>query len=152
MTRRPPSSSRAWLILPVLCAGIVVACVGALSLAPSPTSTSAEVIDAVHAVALRRASRPGGEDGGLIGPWWVSASGVDDAGRLVDFRLSADGRQVAARRAAVLVDTVDDSFSFELSDVVMTRLDETAAEQPLLTLDHHVLGPAHWNRDIVAGR
>jgi hypothetical protein len=151
-----PRSSRARLLLPVIGLGLIVSCVLAMirSSAP-PTRTASAVRHEIEALALRQSERPDGEDGGLIGPWWVVASGIDDAsGRLMNFRITTEELHINARFARLIIDTKRDAFSFELFDVALTRLspDGTAADgdgAPLLFLDHHVLGPAPFGHDIV---
>ena len=59
--------------------------------------------------------------------------------------------EIAARRARVVVDATDDTFSIELHDVVFTRIpdDEPGPEHFVLSSQLHVLGPVPYEVDIV---
>jgi hypothetical protein len=136
----------------VLGSGLFLGCIIAVVSSADPRVTVNEVVEEIHGIALRRAERPGVEDGGLIGPWWVTASGVDpQTGRLLAFRIRSGDLRVAARSASLIVDADADTFTFELNDVVMTRFPDSGAANGsggLLALEHHVLGPIAYGTEI----
>lgn len=151
-----PRRSPLRLLLPIIGAGLIVSCILAMiRSSEAPTRSAGEVRREIEALALRRSERVDGDDGGLIGPWWVVASGLDEAsGRLMKFRITTPELQIAASFARLIIDTDRDTFSFELFDVALTRLpgddaETTGGEARLLSLEHHVLGPAPYGRDIV---
>ncbi|MHC4908110.1 MAG: hypothetical protein ACYTF9_00115 [Planctomycetota bacterium] len=143
--------SNAWLILPVLALGIIAACALALFRMNTPVRTISEVTREVAALALHR-GESGQEDGGTLGPWWITASSIDPAsGFLLDFRVSSGQLHIAAGSAHILVDAERDAFSFQLYEVVVTRVPDggEAADAYLVTLDEHLLGPIPYGVDIV---
>lgn len=112
------------------------------------TRTVSQVIDEIRAIALAR------PQGGPIGSsWWVSASGVDEAdGRLQDFKVECGTIDIAAESAQIIVNHHDNTFRFEMWDVVFARMPDSSdpdAEYTLQHLDRYVLGPLPYPKDIV---
>jgi hypothetical protein len=150
---RPVQPSRFRLIVPVAALGIIVACVLVLLRREAPTQTVSRAMREITAIALTRSERPGVDDGGLVGAWWVSASGADPvSGDLHNLVVRSGTMLVAADRARLVIDPFADTFSFEMWDVVFTRVegaDTNAEGYPLQNNDHVILGPVPYAIDIV---
>jgi hypothetical protein len=136
------------LVLRLAVVALVVVVVVFLVSGSHEQHTVSEVINEVHRIALAK------PQGGLIGSWWVSAAGIDpDTGRLLAFKIECGPIHIAARSARVIVNPHDDSFQFEMWDVVMARVsDEGGPDDDVDTLrrrDRYVLGPLPYTVDIV---
>lgn len=140
-TRRPPVA----LALRVAAAGLVVGGILLLVSGSRKERTVSQVIAEIHDIALAR------PQGGLIGPWWVSAAGVEGIDRrLTDFKVESQTIHIAARTARVIVNPQQDSFKFDMRDVVFTTIPGPDQEEASLQrLDHYVLGPLAYGKDIV---
>ncbi len=140
--RRRPAK----LVLPVAGLGLLVGGVALLIQATHRAHTVSMVIREIRTNVLRK------PDGGPIGPWWIFAAEQDPlTGEFKDFKMESGAMRIAARTARLSVDPHTDTFSFELWDVVLTRIPETDEDGPdhyLIQLDHHVLGPAPYGIDI----
>ena len=111
------------------------------------TQSVSHVVRQVQKIAL------GKPEGGLIGPWWISAATADPvAGELIGLKVEVGPVLIAARKARIVVDPVNDTFRFEMSAVMMTRIDDppSGEEHHLVELEHYVLGPIPYGADIVA--
>jgi hypothetical protein len=148
--------SPARLLLPVLAAGLVMACVLVLLRTSRSGHTVSQVKRGIHTIALHRSTEPDRADGGPLGPWWIAADGVDPVtGVLENFHVSSGNMEIAARGARLTVDPVDDTFTFELLDVAFTRVPDPDASEPepeglLVSKERYVLGPAPYGVDIVS--
>lgn len=139
---RPTPRLPVKLIIRVAVPLVVVIGIIALVSGSRDTRTVAQVIDEIRGIALDEPR------GGLIGPWWVSAAGIDPLnGRLQDFKIEFGPIHIAARSARIIVNPHTDTFSFEMWDVVMARPD---IEDGLLELNRYVLGPLPYPKDVVA--
>jgi hypothetical protein len=157
----PPSAprrriSRAWLLVPFAVAGLAVALAAAWLVNANRPQPVTGVARDIKAIVLSRSATPGLEDGGAIGPWWVSAAGVDDRTNTFHvFRLRSGELRVAAKTARLVIDPEANTISFDLRDVVILRVPERPrdggddAEQGLARLDTYLLGPAPYGRRIV---
>lgn len=144
--QKPPSRFPRGVVVRVGVALSAVALVVVLINGSHKTQTVSEVIDEIHAIALAE------PHGGVIGRWWVSAAGVDSGnGRLQSFKVECGPVHIAARSARVIVNPLDDTFKFEMWDVVMVRLDKDEESIPV-DMDRYVLGPLPYNVDIVADK
>ncbi len=127
----------------------VVAVVGIIVLVSSSheTLTASEVISRIHEIALAK------PQGGLIGPWWVSASSHDPvSGKLKALRVEWGDVRIAAKTARVVIDPVADTFRFEMWDVVMVYInagEDAEGGPPLIDVDHYEFGPIPYGVDIV---
>ena len=114
------------------------------------TKSVSEVVGEIHEIALAQ------PQGGLIGPWWVSAAELDPlTGTLSFFKVEGGSLHIAARTARVVVDPQADTFQIEMWDVVVTGVGEPVAEggsHELIDLPHYVLGPIPYGVDIVPDR
>jgi hypothetical protein len=146
------AKSRVRLIAPAIGAGLFAACLILVARSRSQVVSETDVERTIQELAIRRSDRPNVDDGGIIGPWWVAASRVEPAtGRLEHFRITSGPLRIAARWARVVVDPVDNAFSFELSDVVITRVPERDDDEDghqLMTLEQYTLGPVPFDADI----
>ncbi len=146
-TQQPASRAPVGLMLRLGAAGVVVAGILLLVTGSDDRRTVSQVIDEIHELALAK------PQGGLIGPWWVSAAGRNpDDGRLLDFKIEYGPVNIAARTGRVIVNPQRDSFSFEMTDVVFTRMPRPGAEETgssLHELDRYVLGPLPYHANIV---
>lgn len=149
---------RAWWLLPII-GGVLLITFGWLIVQKQGDKVSvAEVTRQMQQIALTKSQRSGIDDGGPIGPWWITASKADSlSGDFHDFRVRSGNRFIAAKKARLVVDPVSDTFSFHLTDVVFTQVEDPKQSIPgdpaagkLLALDRHVLGPAPYGKDIVA--
>lgn len=143
--------SRAWLILPVIGLGVVVAVISAFLATRPDAHTVSQVHREVRRILLHQSTQPDVEDGGAIGPWWVAASSVDEmTGEFRNFRLRSGPLRLAAETAILHVSPEANAISFELKDVVFTAVPDSAATDPsLVRLDEYILGPAPYQRPIV---
>lgn len=145
--------SRARLILPIAGAGLLMACSYILISSSREKYSEAAVLRTIHEVVLHKSQRPGVADGGLIGPWWISASRVDPiSGTLYDFSLASGQMVIAAKYADLEIDAYEDTFSFNLHGVVLTRIPgefEDVGEAFLIEYEQYLLGPAPFGADII---
>ena len=109
------------------------------------TRSVTEVIDEIHTLALRP------PDGGLLGPWWITAQGYDaETSRLRGFKIECEPVHLAARSARVVVNHTTDTFHFEMWDVVVVQAPGNEdAEGALIDMDRYILGPIPYGIDIV---
>ena len=149
----PRRRSRARLILPMAGAGLFIACIYILISTARDEYSEAAVLRTIHEVALIKSQVPGVADGGLIGPWWISASRVDPiTGTLHDFSLASGRMVIAAEFADLKIDAYEDTFSFNLHGVVLTRVPgefEDVSEAHLIEYEQYLLGPAPFGADII---
>ncbi len=125
---------------------IVVVIIGVIITGSPDTRTVSQLIDEIRAIALAE------PQGGLIGPWWVSASGTDEHGRLTGFKVECGPIDIGAATARIIVNHHNDTFQFEMWDVVLARLSDPAdpdAEHTLQQLGRYVLGPLPYPHDVV---
>jgi len=161
------TKSRMWLVMPILGLGLLAAALIVLWYEPLPQQTVSEVHRNFRAIALAKSAKPGLDDGGPVGPWWITASDVDPVtGVFQNFHVRSGGILIAADRARLEVDPQTDTFSFQLDDVVFTQIpDRSPAGAPgssklldapgesfVSELEHHTLGPAPYGMDIVPDR
>ncbi len=129
---------------------IVVVIVGVIISGSPNHRTVSQVIDEIRAIALAE------PQGGLIGPWWVSASGTDEeSGRLTGFKVECGSIDIAAGTARIIVNHHSNTFQFEMWDVVFARMPDSSdpnAEHTLQHLDRYMLGPLPYPKDIVADK
>ena len=121
------------------------------------TWTESEVVQEIRRIALE-GGRAESLRAGRLGPLRLSARTVDPAtGEFVGFRIETDQIMVAAARAAIVVDAEQDTFAFDLQEVVVTRIPDEVTEpgdaapdaQSLIhTADRHRFGPAAFGSDI----
>lgn len=120
------------------------------------TWTESEVVHEIRRIALE-----GGQAeslrAGRFGPLRLAAQTVDPVtGEFVGFRIETDQIMVAAARAAIIVDAEQDTFAFDLQEVVVTRIPDElsepgeppAATSLIHTADRHRFGPAAFGSDI----
>jgi len=153
LTDRQRPSSRARLILPFAAMGLFVACVGVWMHGSQSGHTVSHVHRTVRDIALAAGVDDAPADAGTLGPWKIAAQEVDPVtGEYRRFRLESGRMMISAARARLLVDPEDDSFSFEMWDVVYTRLPargQTEDDSFVWSMDHYLLGPAPYGMDIV---
>ena len=143
-TTESPPKLPVGLIIRVGTVAVVLVAVVLLISGSRETRSVTEVIDEIHALALRP------PDGGLLGPWWVSALSYDaEASRLRDFKIDCEPVHLAARSARVVVNHTTDTFHFEMWDVIVVRAPEDGEEGDLLDMDRYILGPIPYGIDIV---
>ena len=149
------SPSRGWLIAPIAGAGLFVACLIVLLTRDSPSESVHSVRGKISEIILHRSTKPGVDNGGPIGPWWVSASDVDqETGAFRNFRISTENLHIAAETAELTIDPINDSFSFTLKDIVLVDLEDMNKDEQstgLQTMASHTLGPIEYGVDIVEG-
>jgi hypothetical protein len=158
MRLRGPASassarSRMWLIVPIGLAGIIVASIVAWTARPLPAHTVSEVTREIRQIVLHRSERPGVEDGGPFGEWWIAAREADAfTGTFAEFRLRTDRMRVAAKTAKLHVDPQANTISFALADVVIVRLPASRAategDHFVVELESLMLGPIPYPRRI----
>lgn len=109
--------------------------------------TVSQVIDEIRSIALAE------PQGGLIGPWWVSSTGTDEAsGHLKNFKVEFGSFDIAAGSARVIVNHHTNTFQFEMWDVVFARMPDSSDPNAEYTLQHqarYILGPLPYPKDIV---
>ena len=152
--RSSKDASRARLVLPVAAAGVVVACVCLLLRGPPEKHTVSQVARMIRETALASNEPDAPLEAGILGPWLITAERVDPVnGHLLSFRLKSGQMLIAATSARIDIDPEADTFSFEMWDVVYTRVPDPKEENQdayTYTLEHYVLGPAPYRFDIVA--
>jgi hypothetical protein len=142
------------MIAPVAGAGLFIACLVILATRQPPSETVSEVRARITDTVLHRSTKPGVDDGGAIGPWWVSASDVDPAsGAYRNLRITSKQLHVAAETAELTIDPTRDTFTFELKHVVLFDLEK--ADGPdnattMQTIPAYSLGPIEYGLDIVS--
>lgn len=126
---------------------VVMVIIGVIVIGSPDNRTVSQVIDEIRAIALAK------PQGGLVGPWWVSSSGADEAtGRLENFKVECGPIDIAAVSARIIVNHHTNSFQFEMWDVVFARMpvaSDPNAEYTIQHLDRYVLGPLPYPKDIV---
>ncbi len=152
--KRQPGRSRARLIFPFAAAGVLVACVGLWMRGANQGHTVSHVQRTVRDIALAGAATGAPLEAGTIGPWKIAAEHVDPiTGEYNEFRLGAGRMLITAERAVLMVDPEADTFSFDMWNVVYTRVplpNEATDESYVWNLDRYVLGPAPYGMDIIA--
>jgi hypothetical protein len=151
-----PSAPRslARLAMPFAAAGMVVACLAVLlNGSRDPGVSESQVHREIREIALHRGGEGSQDDGGHVGPWWISASDVDPlTGIFRDFKLTSGKLRLASTSALLIVDADTDMVSIHLEDVVMVRVLDGTEDEPQRRL-HHIdvfdLGPIRWHEDIV---
>ncbi len=153
---RPRKRSRAWLVLPLLGFGLLIASLIVLWWEPPPQQSVSEVTRGFRDIALAKSPKPGLDDGGAIGPWWITAGDVDPVtGLYHNMHVRSGNVLIAAEAARLVVDPATDTFQFELHNVVFTRVpdpddpDDSELEHHVLELEFHTLGPVPFGIDIV---
>ncbi len=134
------------LVLRIAVPMVVMVIVGVIVFGSPDTRTVSQVIDEINTIALAE------PQGGLIGPWWVSATGTDESGYLKGFAVEAGPIDIGAATARIIVNHHSNTFQFELWDVVFARTFDPAnpdAEHTLQHMDRYVLGPLPYPDDIV---
>ncbi len=135
------------LALRLVVGAVVVVIIGFIVIGSPDNRTVSQVIDEIRAIALTQ------PQGGLIGPWWVSSTGTDEAsGHLKNFKVECGSIDIAAASARVIVNHHNNTFQFEMWDVVFARMPDASdpsAEHTLQHLDRYVLGPLPYPKDIV---
>jgi len=134
------------LVLRIAVPMVVMVIVGVIVFGSPDTRTVSQVIDEINTIALAE------PQGGLIGPWWVSATGTDESGYLKGFAVEAGPIDIGAATARIIVNHHSNTFQFELWDVVFARTFDPAnpdAEHTLQHIDRYVLGPLPYPDDIV---
>jgi len=135
------------LVLRITIPIVVVVIVGSIVVSSPETRTVSQVIDEINAIALNE------PQGGLIGPWWVSATGTDEmSGHLTGFTVECGPIDIGAVTARIIVNHHSNSFQFEMWDVVFARAFDAAnpdADHTLRHMDRYVLGPLPYPVDIV---
>lgn len=128
-------------------AGLVVGILIVLVSGSPESRTVSEIIDEIHTLALLR------PHGGLIGKWFVSASAVDErSGRLMNFKIEGGPVAFSARTARVIVNAHENTFQFEMWDVVLMRVPDRPGdeiEDAVRQLNRYVLGPLPYPMDVV---
>lgn len=148
----PSKSSRAKFILPIAGTGLLIACLFALFFSMRKTYSEAEIIRSIHIIALRQSEKPGVPNGGPLGHWWISAVKVDPiTGKLFDFSITTDTMIIAAQSVMVEIDPLADTFTFDMTGVVLTRFSDSNDDEGeiLVTREHYRLGPAPFGVDII---
>ena len=135
------------LVLRIAVPIVVVVIVAAIVLHSPETRTVSQVLAEIRVIALNK------PQGGLIGPWWVSATGTDkSSGRLTGFTVECGPIDIGAATTRIIVNHHSNSFQFEMWDVVFARTFDPAnpdAEHTLQHMDRYVLGPLPYPFDIV---
>jgi hypothetical protein len=141
------------LLMPVLGAGVLVACIAVMIGGGGERQSVSEVMRQIHQKALAGNEPDAPYGAGRIGAWKIAAERVNPlTGELTSLRIQSGAMLVAARTAHVVVDPEADTFSFELHGVVYTRVPRDGEEVDgafVHELDHYVLGPAPYGVDIV---
>lgn len=147
------------LLVPALVAGCLVGGLLLLLKQDPPGMSVSEVHREVQQVLLHKSRRPGLEDGGQFGSWWISASGVDpETGEYKNFRMRSGSLRLASERAQLRIYPDDDAIDFLLTRVVLTvlpggpadRQGDRRGESSLLDLDQYVLGPMPYHTKILS--
>lgn len=154
LDRHAGKKSRAWLVLPMLGFGLLAACLIVLWWEAPARETASSIQRRFREIALAKSIRPGLDDGGAIGPWWVTASEVDPiTGVFHNFNVRSGSILMAAKRARLDVDPSTDTFQFELFNVSFMKVPDVdevpVVEHTLLEIEHHTLGPVPYGMDIV---
>ncbi len=145
--KAPAARFPARLVLRIAVPVIAALIIGVVVSGSRETRTVSQVIDEIRTIALTR------PQGGPIGSWWVSATGVDEAdGRLQNFKVECGPIDIAAESARIIVNHHENTFRFEMWDVVLAKTPAASdpyAEHTLQQVHRYVLGPLPYSHDIV---
>ena len=146
--------SRARFLLPIAGTGLIIACLAIWMQSVPESHTVSHVTRLIRDIALAAGAPNADREAGVIGPWRIAAESFDPTtGEFTFFHLESGPMVLTAATAQLNVDPVNDTFSFELREVVYTRLPDprdTEQESFVHTLDHYTLGPAPYGMNIVA--
>jgi len=153
-TPKSASRSRAWLIVPMALAGLLVAVLIVFLVRSESPHNVSEVTWNIRDIVLQRSDRPGVEDGGAFGPLWISAREADPTtGKLTDVRIRAGHVRLAARTGQIVVDSQDNTISFALESIVFMRVPmdagSSAGGETISELESYVIGPVPYRRRII---
>lgn len=132
---------------------LLTALMGTGMLRSQDPQTISQVREEIHNILLNKNGDSFWDHGGVIGPWHVAASSLDErTGELRDFRLTSGSINLGASRARLTIDASRNTFSFELREVVIVNVpsqrDDDATARHLIPLDSFILGPAKYHRKI----
>ena len=139
----------AFLVVAGFVVGIAFKSVPGASKADSPVANTTDIKSLVIKTALHRPEDKTQPSGGVLGPWWIHASG-SEGGNLIGLCLEGSDAHVAAARAEVLVDADENSLSFLLMDAVIVTLPGEGDEGLVERHDSIQLGPIPMSIDIVS--
>jgi hypothetical protein len=140
------------LLLPAAGLGLLVAGAALLLKSEPEGHTVSQVRRSIRAIALAGGAENAPVQAGMIGPWRVATATIDPiTGEFSDFRIESPPMLISAERAQLHVDAERDTFSFEMWNVVYTRVPKPGetVEGFLWSEDHYVLGPAPYGKDII---
>lgn len=123
-----------------------------LGIGTRSASSISEVREELAAIVLRKSTKPNADDGGLIGPWWVSAEDGDvGRGEFRNFQLQSGSFTLTAKEARIRIDPRSETFSFDLHGVILLSVADGSANDGggFAQLTHFVLGPVPLNRRIL---
>jgi hypothetical protein len=147
-------AARARLILPVAGAGVLIAC-GLVLLRQTPEQHTVSQVKRALRERILTAPRPGAPAGaGELGPWRIRAADYDAlSGSFTNLRVESGPVMLSASAAELLVDASSDSITFELRDVVYTRIpqdrEDGDADAFVHELAQYRLGPIPYDLDII---
>ena len=150
---RPKSSRGSWFLFLVAAAALALSLGSAFWMEDAqikvPMASSSDIESLIIKSALHRPSVANQPDGGVLGPWWIHATGTEaGTGRLVDVCLEGSDVHIAARRARVQADSESDTLSLYLEQAVVVTLPD---EDNPGKVDRHstlMLGPIPMTIDI----
>lgn len=144
------------LLIPICLLGVCAGMLAVMMGGEESFTTVSQVTRSIRQRILFGSDAYDYEQGGQIGPWWIAADTGDElTGEYTNFRLQSKDLHLAAKRALLVVDPIEDTICFELTEVVFMRTPtgydgEPEGEQFLHTTDFYTLGPVPYGEDIVS--
>ena len=150
---RPKTSRGSWFLFLCAAAALVLSIGSAFWLEDPtigvPMASSDDIESLVVKTALHRPATDTQPDGGVLGPWWIHATGTEgDSRQLIDVCLEGTDVHIAARRARIEVDSNSDTLSLHLEQALVVTLPTGTTDG---SVDRHatlLLGPIPMSIDI----
>ena len=114
-----------------------------------PTASVLDIRTLVIKTALHRPLDTSQPSGGVLGPWWIHAT-TSDNWDLHGLCLEGSDAHVAASKARIIINAVDDSLCFQLEDAVIVTLPDSDHEGTIERHDSIMLGPVPMSIDVLS--
>ena len=153
LIERPKPSRGSWFLFVAAAAALVLSVGSAFWFEKEtisiPMASSGDIEALVIKTALHRPSTETQPDGGVLGPWWIHATGTEGGtGQLLDLCLEGSDVHIAARRGRVQVDSDSDTLSLHLEQAVVVTLPTTEVDGKVDRHETLLLGPIPMSIDI----
>lgn len=153
LIERPKASRGSWFLFLAAAAALVLSVGSAFWFTEDsiriPMASSGDIEALVIKTALHRPSTDNQPNGGVLGPWWIHATGTEGGtGQLIDLCLEGSDVHIAARRGRVQVDSTSNTLSLYLEQAVVVTLPTTDVGGKVDRHETLLLGPIPMSIDI----